>query len=129
MSLDPIFNGKVQNARLNLDHREMFDKYLHTLSGEVQVIVRKKRKDRSNNQNRYYFGVIIKILSDETGYFPQEIHEAMKIKFLQIEGAKFPVARSTSDLSTVETEDYYSKIRMWASSELGIYIPNPNEIV
>lgn len=106
----------------------MFDKYLYTLSGDVQVIVRKKKKDRSNNQNRYYRGVIVKILSDELGYFPEQIHDLLRNMFLLVDGAKYPIARSTTNLSTVEMEDYLSKIRIWAASELNCQIPLPNQI-
>lgn len=126
--IDPIFSGIVECGKLKLRNRESFEKYVANLSGDVQVIVRRPRKPRSDQENRYYWAVIIKILSEETGYFAQEIHEALKIKFLQIEGARFPVAKSTSDLSTSEAEDYYSKIRIWASAELNCYIPEPNQV-
>jgi hypothetical protein len=52
------------------------------------------------------------------------------MEVLQVDGIKPgmpPTVRSTSDLSTIEFEEYCSKIRMWASKELGVYIPSPNE--
>jgi len=67
------------------------------------------------------------MLSDEIGYSDEEMHDALKWKFLQKQG-KIPTTRSTSDLSTVEYEDFLSKVRMWASSDLGLYIPTPNEV-
>jgi hypothetical protein len=37
--------------------------------------------------------------------------------------------RSTTSLNTVEMEEYVENIRRFAISELGCYIPEPNEIV
>ncbi len=126
--IDPIFTGTVQNARLTLNQREIFDKYLHTLSGDVQVIVRKPRKPRSLAENGYYHGCVLKIISECTGHTPKEIHEFLGREFLTVMGAKIPVVRSTSDLSTIEMEDFLTKARMWASEFHGCYVPLPNEV-
>lgn len=126
--IDPIFTGTVQNARLTLNQREMFDKYLHTLSGEVQVIVRKPRKPRSLAENGYYHGCVLKIISDTSGQSVKAIHDFLRHEFLVDVTAKIKVAKSTSDLSTVEMEEYLAKIRMWASEFLNCQIPLPNQI-
>jgi hypothetical protein len=85
------------------------------------------RKDRSNEQNRYMWGVVYKIMADYTGHSEEEIHEAMKYEFLTDKGSKMKIPRSTATLSTLEMEDYLSKVREFASMELGCYIPEPNE--
>lgn len=93
-------------------------------------------KNRSNPQNKYYWGCVVQILSDELGYTPNEIHEIIKYKFLT---SKLPIEtkktrvnvgilKSTTDLDTKEFEELMSKVRQWASIELGIYITEPNEI-
>ena len=80
------------------------------------------------NQNSYYWTVTVQIISDWTGYTPDEAHEMLKWKFLRREEAgKPPTVRSTADLTTSEAEDYYEQIRRWAGSE-GVRIPMPNEI-
>ena len=56
-----------------------------------------------------------------------EMHDALKFKFLLIQQKPLPKCRSTSDLSTGEMEQYHADIRAWASSELNIYIPLPHE--
>jgi hypothetical protein len=85
------------------------------------------KKDRSNEQNRYMWGVVYRLLADYTGHSPEEIHEAMKYEFLLSRESKLKVPRSTADLSTIEMEDYLSRVREFASLELGVYIPEPNE--
>lgn len=95
-------------------------------------------KNRSNQQNSYYWGVIIRELSEHTGYTSDEIHEVLKYKFIsypivfhhkeiQSRDEEIYVCKSTTELDTKEMEDYLSKIRTWASAELGVWIPEPNE--
>lgn len=90
---------------------------------------------RSLPENRYYWGVIVKILSDELGYEPSKIHEMLKQEFLyEILHLKTrdgilekKIVKSTTELNTEEAESFYSSVRQWASIELGIWIPEPNE--
>lgn len=90
-----------------------------------------KSTSRSNPQNRYYWGVVIDILSNELGYTPEEIHEILRQKFLTrkalVKDEEFVIPISTTTLTTVEMENYLTKIREWASLYSGIYIPEPNE--
>jgi hypothetical protein len=111
---------------------------------EVYITITRKSKVRSISQNSYYWGVVIPILAKELGEFDEDmdltlrnhfqelfntkIHDALKIKFLTDRLGKLPIIRSTTDLSTVEFEEFLSKVRVWASKELNIYIPEPNEI-
>lgn len=86
---------------------------------------------KSNNQNSYYWGVLVDLISDHTGYSPEDVHEILKHKFLTkeavIKGEKIPFAQSTVSLTTVEFEKYMSQARQWAAMELSISIPEPNE--
>jgi len=89
--------------------------------------IEKIRNVRSVNQNNYYWGVVIKMLGDEIGYSPEEMHNALQIKFLSTHLDKLPSVKSTKKLSTKEFEEHLSKIRQWAS-EQGTFLPLPNEI-
>jgi hypothetical protein len=124
----PKFIGIVEKGKLVLTNQEAYENYLKTLVGEIQLTVSKVRKPRSNQENAYYWAVIIEILRNELGYTPDEMHEALKWKFLKIHEGKIPTVRSTSDLSTVEFEAYMTQIREWASIDMNIYIPEPNEV-
>ena len=87
------------------------------------------RKLRSVKQNRYYWGIIIKILCKEIGYSKEEMHEALKYKFLRYENVTgLPTVLSTTNLSTIEQESYHAQIRRWAAIDMGIVIPKPNEV-
>lgn len=94
------------------------------------------KKQRTDRENRAYWGIIVQTLSDEIGYSPEEMHDALKRLFLTEikevrgrDGKRVEIAytRSTASLETFQFEDYCSKIRTWASCELGVYLPLPNE--
>jgi hypothetical protein len=134
------FNGKVQQHKFLPDEPQAFMDHVKSLEGEAVVATLKKYrpyKERSNQQNRYYWGVLVKILSNELGYTPEEVHEVIKYKFLLTERTfttkegdvrQLFVAGSTASLSTSDFEALMSRIRSWASAELSIYIPEPNEV-
>lgn len=123
----------VKDGQLKLEDRNSFKDQLKLLEGkEVDVTIAIHKKRRSNNQNRYYWGVVVKILCDELGYMPDELHDAIKYKFLakniDLKGEKLPVLGSTNKLNTAQFEDLMAKVRAWASRDLQIFIPEPNEI-
>jgi len=54
------FSGKVAGGILTVYNRKIFDGLIMNLDGkEVDIVISRKRKKRSSNQNRYYHGVII----------------------------------------------------------------------
>lgn len=132
MKLKPTFYGQIENGKLTLQDRDQFKAYVGTLKGDVMITVDKRYKRRSDNENRYYWGVVIPLLCEFMGYTDEEMHEAIKWKFLKKQTEAFPkheevpTVRSTTTLSTAEFEELMSKVRMWAS-EFGVYIPDPNE--
>jgi hypothetical protein len=124
----PIFKISVRKGKVVVDNPADYAVYISKLEGcRGELIIRKERKARSLNQNRYYFGVVVKILADFTGYTPEETHDALRMKFLVVHGV-IDTIQSTTELSTVEFEEYMAKIRQWASVEYGVGIPEPNEV-
>lgn len=125
----PVFTGTVINNNFKPDNLHRLFDYLKTLEGvRCEVSVRKIRAQRSNNQNNYYFGVVCKVLGDYFGYEPDEMHEALKLKFLQVGAVDVPTLKSTTKLNTAEFEDYLERIRRWAAIDYSIAIPLPNEV-
>jgi len=125
----PIHKGIVKNGVFFPLNKEKYNTWLQGLSGEVELTVRPPMKHRTSPENRYYFGVVIEMISDETGASPEDVHQEMKRMFLRVGGEKIPITKSTTELSTIEFEDYVAKIRMWAASFLNLTIPLPNEIL
>ena len=135
MNMKPKFEGKIQQG-IPFFNTADFSTYNNQ---ECTLIIGKVKQYeiRSNQQNRYMFGVVYKLISEHTGFSVDEVHELCKGMFLkqpphllQLKNGKhmeINIVRPTSSLSTVELENYLSEIRMWASIELGVYIPLPNE--
>jgi hypothetical protein len=47
----------------------------------VKIEISESRNNRSDLQNRYYWGVVLKYLSDETGHTKDELHEIFKTEY------------------------------------------------
>lgn len=89
--------------------------------GRYEIIIKKPARPKSDQQRKYYWGCMMKMVGDETGSNPLEVHEFCKEEFLPLD------RDSTEQLSTIEEEDYHTKIRVYFAREFGITIPLPNE--
>ena len=128
--------ARVESGKLVFADLPLLNTVVRNLEGkDVRLTLERKpaaRKNSSDAQRRYYFGVICQIIGGFVGVTPDEAHDLLKAEFLTVEvekaGYKFKVIRSTESLSTIEREEYHSNIRMWASINFGCYVPLPNEI-
>jgi hypothetical protein len=106
----PLYYATIENGKLHFPRTEraLFLDYLKTLEGkEVQVMVEKRKAQRTLNQNAYLHGVVYKLICDHTGDDPAAFHEWAKGKFLGtktvvIYGEEQEVTRSTTELSKEE---------------------------
>ena len=89
-------------------------------------------KPRSSRQNRYLWGIVYALIAEETGHSTEELHEFFKSMFLprtfiQVGKREREIVKSTTDLSTTDMENYLTRVRVFASQELNVFIPLPNE--
>ena len=109
--------------------------YLKELGNDYIVEVKKQRNNRSNMQNSYYWKCIVQGLAEELGYFPDEMHDILKVKFasewqsieIHDKTVGLQVVKSSARMNTKEFEVYADQIRIWALTELGIRLMMPNE--
>ena len=98
----------------------------------VKVSVEQYQRRRSDDQNRYLWGVVYATLRDATGQDADDWHEYMLGEWAgweecELFGRKrLKPKRRSSKLSTGEFADYIAFIQQRAA-ENGIYIPDPNE--
>ena len=86
-------------------------------------------------QNNYYWKCIVQALGQELGYFNDEMHDILKVKFasqwekVQVNDKTIGLqtVNSTARMNTKDFEIYAEHIRIWALSELGIRLMLPNE--
>jgi len=130
MALDPIFPGIAAGGKAIPDNAIAFSRHVSSLElHRIEIIVRKQRRNRSNQQNRYYWGVVVALFKEYCGYDdPDEMHDALRMKLLTAhQDGPLPTVRSSAGLTTVEFEDYMLRCRKLAA-EMGFQIPEPNEV-
>jgi hypothetical protein len=127
--LIPVFHGYVKDGKLNLNGRGRFDLFIGTLNGKkVQVTVKPYRARRSEQQNAYYWGAVLKVISDHTGYDCEDLHNHFKAHFLKRHVGNLTSFRSTTELNKVEFGEYLDKIIRFASERLDVRVPTPDEV-
>ena len=92
---------------------------------------------RSIDFNAYYWGIVLKIISDYTGHTQEELHETFKrrynfrhdFKYSKRTGKWKLVSKvdSTTATDSQEYAEYVLRIRADAEIELHLTIPLPNE--
>ena len=104
-------------------------KYICEKCGHKGYYFDPSKRPRSNEQRKYYFGVIVKMLAEEIGYTIDEMHESIKLEFLRIPGKDGKPDRigSTKDFSSQDQEQFNDCVREWAMAEFNVKIPLPNE--
>lgn len=99
----------------------------------IAVTVEREQTTRSLKANAYLWGVVYRTIAEWSGHTEDEIHEAMKEKFLVRRelvfpsGEEMPVVGSTAILDTVDFSTYVMNVKAWAAG-CGVLIPEPGEI-
>lgn len=103
---------------------------------DVACRFERKRARRSDPQNRYYWGVVIKEISIRLRDLGHEwledndVHDMMKLKFnteqmVSEHGEVLDLPKSTAGLTTTQFIEYTERVKKWAAEFLDIYIPDP----
>lgn len=105
------------------------DKLVEGKSYDVTIVRHKER--RTVDQNRLLW-LWLNCISDETGQDKNDLHEYFKQKYLGFDtrtmfGVQVYKSVSTSSLDTKQFTQYLEHIQAFASTELGIYLPNPED--
>lgn len=127
----PQFWGKVEKGQIVYEHPDRRDYYIKNLKDGLRIVevLKPARKPRSNNQNAYYWGVVLSLIAEEIGISVDEAHDLMKIQFLKKQlSEKLWTIKSTAALNTLEFETYLENVKRFASMELNIIIPDPNNL-
>lgn len=133
----PRFLCWIRQGRLCIEDQARFGIYLAGLGNEqMELVVRKVKKERSSPQNKYYWGVVVDLIAEHTGTERMLMHEILKNRFLSKvvyiktkDGVEESVVgQSTVELKTDEFEKYLESVRQWAADKLGVVIPLPNEV-
>lgn len=103
---------------------------------ELEILIERLSATRSIQQNRFYFGLILRLISEHTGDSKEDLHEFFKLKFNvktlvlcnqygEIVGEE-RIGQSTTKLNKVLFMDYCEAVRQFALEKLDIVIPDPD---
>ncbi len=92
----------------------------------MELTLRPYKPTRSEQQNRRYWLIITKI-AEHTGHDADELHQALKAKFLgmatvELDGHVVEVPRSSAKLKVKEFAEYSERVESWMIETLGIWI-------
>ena len=108
---------------------------------DVIITFSKPKKSRSNNQNRYYWGLVLPLvqsgLLDATGELRSidNIHYKILLPLFAPQneivnkdtGESLLERLTSSEMTTTQFCEYILEVQKWGAEFLGIDIPSPNE--
>lgn len=126
-------------AKLLLDDRATFQRYIRKFAGDEVVVTVKRRPRRQGTQAmRYYRGVVVPDIACACGYTDpdeyQAVHDALAWKFLRLPDHPqlgTPRRRSTAkdDLSQEEMSRYIDQVITYAETTIpGCQIRRPEDV-
>ncbi|HYH64314.1 MAG TPA: recombination protein NinB [Urbifossiella sp.] len=134
------FVAPVVDGRLPERDARRIGEAIRKLGGKrVAITVAEVKKTRSGQQNRYYWGMVVKLVTDafrDGGNMvnAEDVHDFLKThvgKLTQVlvtaDGEVFRAPGSTTKLTTAEFSDYVEAVRAWAKEVLDLDIPTPDE--
>lgn len=124
-----IKEGHVQNPT-------SFTKFIRGLKDGRFTLEASSLNKRSNQQNRYYFGLVVPLVQQGikdlgTELTKEETHEFLKARFNLSDltnketGESISIPISTTRLNKEQFGEYIEKIQRFASEFLNVVIPDP----
>ena len=113
------FLALVEKGKMELYNRPHFEKFVSELDdGKYTMTIKKHKKIRSELQNAYYWGYIIKTFSEKVKSSPEETHKFLGEEILSYtyhcehSGDMRVRIKSTTKLTTKEFELYMERCRV-----------------
>ena len=133
-----ILSRVDENGNLKRNRKFIADAIKSFSGKEIEIIIKRKYKQRSNQQNAFYWGITLpffqNLFHDAWGEIRsiEEIHEILKstCNYTEIPnpntGEAQRIPRSTTELTTSEWMDYELKMEQFAMDFFNSTLPKPN---
>lgn len=113
--------------------KRLYDKLKARPEQLLEVIICNHKPARTAPQRKYYFGVIVSLLSEHTGFTREEMNEELKFKFnkksvQRPDGSWLVYGGSIESEKVGECERIFEEIRQWAFEYMNLVIPLPEKI-
>jgi hypothetical protein len=107
------------------------DALVSTLSnGEYVLTITKRRERRTLSQNALLW-MWLRCIAEDTGNTTDDLYDVFCSKFLrkrvEVNGDVVECCKTSSQLNTGEMTVFLDNIQVYAASELGITLPNPED--
>ena len=111
---------------------------------DVIVTFARPKKTRSSEQNRYYWGVVVRMVCEgfqalgnpvnpDSAEDAELVHTYLKRRFLEpirvadANGEVHELGHTTTQLTTSQMMDYIAQVQQFAAEFLNVIIPDPGE--
>lgn len=125
MIREAVWYGEINEGKLTLSQPELFKVWLNAVKhvGPVEIVIRGITAGKTNAQLAYYFGVLVKELSEYAGYTKDEADGVLCRRFLTVnKGLPNEYVKSKADLSTEEMSAFIDSVIMLLA-ECGVVVP------
>lgn len=125
-----IVRGKL---KLTTHERQGMERGLTQFAdGYVTVRVEKAQRKRTDQQNRFWHGIVIPLFADHCGESVVDMKRTLALELIPVEVKRFDgvvvvVPGHTADLNVAEFNDLIKRAQK-LGAEMDIYIPDPNEV-
>lgn len=129
----------IQNGLFKRNRNIVLDAIKSFNGFDVVLTIAKAKKKRSNNQNAYYWGLLIPLtqnaIKTEWGeiWSKEKTHDFYKLHFNYIEKVNettsevIKIPKSTTDNTTTQQEEFHAQIREFLKDWFNVTAPLPNE--
>lgn len=134
-----IHYGNIKDGKLHIINRKIFDADIERMGDkQVEIVIYPKKKTRSNQQNAYYWSVVVAMMKEGFAKMGHEdvtsenVHDFIKSRFLLKEivnidtGEVVNMPTGTSNLSTTDFMVLIEKCMKFSGEYLNTIIPEPN---
>lgn len=132
--------SSVVNGNLKRNRRLIRDA-IATFEGKtISLTIKRHRKQRSNPQNSFYWGIVIPLVQEGLREATGEVRDSNSIHYNILLPMHAPLREiintstgeiiqeriTSSEMTTSEFMDFIVSIQQWAAEFLNIEIPDPN---
>ena len=130
--------SNVINGNLKRNRSEILETIKSFEGRDVLITFEKPKKKRSNNQNSYYWGIVIVLIKSAlkdsgNNLNTNDVHDLLRLKFLketisikEETGEIIERVKSTTELTTSQFMEYIAEIQQFAAEYFDVIIPDPN---
>lgn len=138
MAKHVVINTRIEGGKFKRNNRLIKHAIKEFEGKEIEIIFKRKYKQRSIQQNRFYFGVTLEFFQqlflEAWGEIKskEEIHEILKFtcnyeeKINPATGEIIRIAKSTTELTTSGWMDFELQLKQFAQDYFNAVLPEPN---